>query len=105
MKNSKLIYEYSYIQNEDLKNSILSNSSLQKYFKLDFQGLKARQYCGIISLDSQNVYILPKISKRDNEHNLDIFIYMLMYSYDIKLENEDIASCKNESSNILEVFI
>ena len=28
-----------------------------------------------------------------------------MYSYDIKLENEDIASCKNENHNILEVFI
>ena len=28
-----------------------------------------------------------------------------MYAYDIKLENEDIASCKNEKHNILEVFI
>jgi len=30
---------------------------------------------------------------------------MLMYAYDIKLQNEDIASCKNENHNILEVFI
>ncbi len=28
-----------------------------------------------------------------------------MYTYDIKLQNEDFASCKNETHNILEVFI
>jgi 5-methylcytosine-specific restriction enzyme subunit McrC len=30
---------------------------------------------------------------------------MLMYAYDVNLQNEDIASCKNESHNVLEVFI
>ncbi|MDQ1338097.1 MAG: 5-methylcytosine-specific restriction enzyme subunit McrC, partial [Campylobacterota bacterium] len=45
------------------------------------------------------------IADNNDEKNLDIFIYMLMYAYDIKLENEDIASCKNEKHNILEVFI
>lgn len=104
MNESKIIYEYSIIEDMTLKKYILENKELQKYFKLDFKGLKTQQYCGVLNTDDKDIYLLPKIAKND-EKNLDIFIYMLMYAYDIKLENEDIASCRNEKHNILEVFI
>lgn len=104
MKEIKVLYEYSRIENDSLKNTILNTPTLEKYFSFDFKGLKTQQYCGILHIDNQDVYLLPKIAN-ESENNLDIFIYMLMYSYGIKLENEDIAACKNESSTILEVFI
>ena len=100
-----IIYEYSEVKNEKLKQYIIDTPSLHKYFKLTWSKLKSKQYCGILNFDGDDYYLLPKISKRDAENNLDIFIYMLIKSYDIKLENEDIASCKNNSNNILEVFI
>ena len=103
MKNS--IYEYSQINDKDLKQHIIATPQLHKYFKLDWDILKTQQYCGILNYDNQDFYLLPKITDKDDETNLDIFIYMLMYAYDIKLENEDIASCKNEKHNILEIFI
>lgn len=103
MKNT--IYEYSEVEYEKLKKYIIDTSPLHKYFKLDWNILKTQQYCGIINYDNQDIYLLPKIANSNDEKNLDIFIYMLMYAYDIKLENEDIASCKNETHNILEVFI
>ena len=100
-----IIYEYCEVENKELKNYIINTPSLHKYFKLTWNRLKSQQYCGVLNFEGQDYYLLPKISKKNEETNLDIFIYMLMKAYDIKLENEDIASCKNSSHNILEVFI
>lgn len=105
MHIKNVIYEYSEVKNEKLKRYIVNAPELHKYFKLDWNILKSRQYCGILNFDNEDFYLLPKISNNSEEANLDIFIYMLMYAYDIKLQNEDIASCKNESHTILEVFI
>lgn len=102
---SNIIYEYSDITHHNLKSYIINTPELHKYFKLDWNILKSRQYCGILNFDNEDFYLLPKISNKDEETNLDIFIYMLMYAYDIKLQNEQIATCKNESHTILEVFI
>lgn len=99
------IYEYEEINYKDLKTYIIDNSSLHKYFKLDWKTLKARQYCGILNFDNQDFYILPKIANHNDEQNLNIFIYMLMYAYDVKLSNEQIASCQNQKHSILEVFV
>jgi 5-methylcytosine-specific restriction enzyme subunit McrC len=102
-----IIYEYTEVNDNDgLKSHIIDTPALHKYFKLDWKILKSKQYCGILNYDGKDYYLLPKISNKDEETNLNIFIYMLMYAYDIKLKNEDIASCANEkSNNILEVFI
>jgi len=101
------LYEYEKIPNH-YKNLILhikENKSLHKYFKEDWPDVKTKQYCGILSVDKDDYYLLPKISNDENT-NLDIFIYMLMYVYDIKLSNEQIASCKNEKSDtLLEVLV
>ena len=105
---SNIIYEYEEIKEEnfkELKKYIINNSHLHKYFKLDWKVLKARQYCGILNFDNKDFYILPKIVNHNDEQNLNIFIYMLMYSYDVKLSNEQIASFANQKHTILEVFV
>lgn len=101
------LYEYEKIPThcEKLISHIKENKALHKYFKEDWGDIKTKQYCGILSLDENDYYLLPKISNDENT-NLDIFIYMLMYVYDIKLSNEQIASCKNEKSEtLLEVLV
>ena len=104
MKN--IIYEYEEVTDEGLIEHIKSTPILHKYFKEDWGKLKARQYCGILNYGGKDFYILPKIANREDENNLNIFIYMLRYSYNIKLHNEQIANSKNEKlDNILEVFI
>ncbi|MGP2657446.1 McrC family protein [Malaciobacter sp. WC5094] len=96
------LYEYEKIPNqyENLILHIKENKALHKYFKEDWGDVKTKQYCGILSFEKDDYYLLPKISNDENT-NLDIFIYMLMYVYDIKLSNEQIASCKNEKSETL----
>lgn len=101
------LYEYEKIPNqyENLILHIKENKALHKYFKEDWGDVKTKQYCGILSFEKDDYYLLPKISNDENT-NLDIFIYMLMYVYDIKLSNEQIASCKNEKSEtLLEVLV
>ena len=105
MNGLNTIYEYSEVTHEKLKPYIINTPALHKYFKLDWNILKSQQYCGILNFGDEDFYLLPKISNKDEETNLDIFIYMLMYAYDIKLQNEDIAACENETHTILEVFI
>ncbi len=102
-----IIYEYEEVKNQDLINYINDTPSLHKYFKQDWGKLKARQYCGIINHNGEDFYILPKIANNDDsDTNLNIFIYMLIYSNDINIQNEDLASAQNhKSNNILEVFI
>lgn len=103
------IYEYEAIINERLEKHIINNKELHLYFSQDWGKVKTSQYCGILNFDNEDFYILPKIanrnSKQDDEQNLNIFIYMLMYAYDVKLSNEQIASCANHKHTILEVFV
>ncbi len=105
--NDNIIYEYQEVNNTDLRQYIIDTPSLHQYFKQDWKKLKARQYCGILNHDGVDFYILPKIAKKqDNDTNLNIFIYMLMYTYDIKVHNEHLSNSSNlKSNNILEVFI
>jgi len=103
-----IIYEYQSIF-DNLYSYVKNTPNIQKYFKSDFNTIKATQYCGIINDGNEDYFILPKIANnQDNndKQNLDIFTYMLMYAYDIKINNEDLASALNlKSNNILEVFI
>lgn len=107
--SSNIIYEHTEVKEEykDLAKYIIDNKPLHKYFKEDWGKVKAKQYCGIINCDNEDFYILPKITKDDDsDKNLDIFVYMLRYVYDIKIENENIASSKNiKSNNLLDIFI
>ena len=79
--SNNIIYEYQKVNNENLETYIKNTPSLHQYFKVDFQGLKARQYCGIINHNREDFYILPKIANNnDKKTNLNIFTYMLMYA-------------------------
>jgi len=99
-----IIYEYESIGN-NLTSYIKSTPTIQKYFKSDFNTIKATQYCGIINDGNEDYFILPKISN-NNKQNLNIFTYMLLFANDIKINNKDLASTSNlKSNNILEVFI
>lgn len=98
------IYEYSVVDPK-IQSYIVESEKLHKYFSFDWGTLKTRQYCGILNIEGENIYLLPKISNKEEKTNLDIFIYMLIYAYDMQLENEDIASCRNENQTILEVFV
>jgi len=99
------VYENQYIKDDDnLIKIIKQTKSLYPYFENSFDGVKPKNYCGFLSIEEQNYFIVPKITD-SGEHNLNIFMYMLIYAYDIKISNEDLANIDNTKSKIMEIFI
>jgi len=87
-----------------LKSHIINNKSLHPYFEISFKGIKPKNYCGFLSIANQNYFIIPKITNEDHK-NLNTFIYMLMYAYDINPSNEDLMQGNNVEYQIFELFI
>lgn len=104
MESSKYFFEYEPITDSKFIEAVKTNKSLQQYFSSSFDGIKATQYCGILNIGGEDYYILPKIAT-DTKHNLDTFIYMLMYAYDIKVKNEDLSGSANQRHRLLQVLI
>jgi len=104
MFEENIFFEYKEIDHKSLKAYIQKNKSLDKYFSINRDSIKAKNYCGILHIEGEDFYILPKISnKADN--NFHIFLYMLMCAYDVRVENESLASSANQQYKIIEIFI
>ena len=99
-----ILYENQIIKSEELSTQIKADKTLHSYFKMGFEGIKPDNCCGFLHVANQDYFIAPKISKEDDK-NLDIFIYMLMYTYDIKLSKEDLANFANTKHRFFEIFI
>lgn len=100
---NNILYENQNIP-KNLASHVKVETNLHNYFKVDFDGIKPNNYCGFLHVEGQNYFIAPKIANNDDK-NLDIFIYMLMYAYDIKLSNEDLANFTNTKHKYFEIFI
>lgn len=98
-----IIYENEYLP-EELNSFILNNKNLKQYFTRSFDGIKSNGYCGFLVVNEQEYFIAPKISGKESQ-NLDIFLHMLMYAYDIKISNVDIATQSSIKHKIFEIFI
>ncbi len=99
----KYLYENQNILPE-LEKHIKNNKNLHPYFDINFKGIKPKNYCGFLSIDNKSYFIIPKIAD-ENTQNLNTFIYMLIYAYDINLKNEDLMNADNTEYQIFELFI
>jgi len=99
MNKKIVVYEHQYLSDLDVVQNIQQNISLQRYFTSDFEGVKTTSFCGSLKVDEKEILILPKISK-DSDQNLRVFMFMILYSYDIK----NIENFQN-SEDMFEVFI
>ena len=97
------LYENQNIPTE-LEKYIKNNASLHSYFDINFKGIKPKNYCGFLSINDKSYFIIPKIAD-ENTQNLNTFIYMLIYAYDVNLKNEDLINADNKEHQIFELFI
>ena len=101
------LYENTYIGEDAtaLKTKIEQTPILQDYFDSNYGKIKPKtNYCGFLSVEDESYFIVPKIVDNPTE-DLNIFIYMLIYAYDIKLKNEDVMDGENQEHQIFELFI
>jgi len=89
---------------QELEPYVKNHKSLHPYFEINFKGIKPKNYCGFLSIENQSYFIAPKITNEDSK-NLDIFIYMLIYAYDIKLSNEALMNSTTQEHRVFEIFI
>lgn len=97
------IYENQNIPQE-LEEDIKSDPKLYSYFEMRFDGIRPKNHCGFLSIKGKSYFIIPKITNEDNQ-NLNSFIYMLLYAYDMKLKNEDLMQAEVQEHHIFELFI
>ena len=100
------LFENQYIdeKHSHIKEYIRSNKKLHDSFESSFNGIKPKNRCGFLSIQDKNYFIIPKISNH-KEEDLNIFIYMLLKAYDIKVFNEDLSNFENTKFKYLEIFI
>ncbi len=89
---------------KELECQIVENNSLHQFFEQSFNGIKTKNYCGFLELNSNSYFILPKITD-SKEQNLEIFINMLIYAYNIKIDVDSFISSKDKSFKFIELFI
>ena len=100
----KYLIENQYIDNYEIEKFIIENKSLYNSFEKDFKGIKPKNCCGFLKINDEDYFIIPKICNED-EKNLNISIYMLLFAYDIKIKNEDLSQLENIKYNFLKIFI
>jgi 5-methylcytosine-specific restriction enzyme subunit McrC len=103
----KYLFENRLIDKDEhptLIDAIEHNPPLQNYFESSFNGVKPKNCCGFLSIDVKRYFIIPKIVD-DRKQNLDIFIFMLLYAYDVKLNNEALSNAVMQEHRIFELFI
>ncbi len=99
-----ILYENQNIPKE-LSEYMKNDKTLHKYFEMNFDGIKPKNYCGFLKIDGEEYFIVPKISNKNNDTNQNIFIYMLMYAYDINLHHEETANFQDIKHKMFEIFI
>ena len=99
----KYLYENKNVPLE-LVPHIENNKTLHPYFESNYENIKPKNYCGFLSIGGESYFIVPKIVD-DDAQNLNTFIYMLIYAYDINLKNEDLMFADNQEHQIFELFI
>ena len=103
----KYLYENEFIVKDAsaLITKIEQTPALHDYFDSNYGKIKPKtNYCGFLSVEGESYFIVPKIVDNPTQ-NLNIFIYMLIYAYDIKLKNEDVMDGENQEHHIFELFI
>ena len=101
------LYENKVVADTKLTEAIQDNTVLHPYFENSFNGVKPKNTCGFLSVDGESYFIVPKIIGEENAGatNLDIFIFMLLYAYDVQLKNEDLQQGESAEDRLFEVFI
>ncbi len=97
-------FEHTRITHSALIEAVAASEALQAYFTPDFGAVRSKHFCGLLHVKNETHYILPKIARSDRQ-NLQTFIYMLAYAYDLPLQQIDAASSSAEALSLLEALI
>lgn len=100
-----LIGEYGFEKNHwnaFVKLNTLHNDA---YFQVLHNGLKFKQYVGVIQVDGLSISIHPKADKADRDEKWkDVLLQMLKSCGKLKADTADAANLRKQHINLLEVY-
>ena len=126
LKNAETIFEHQEIKWSKISNQSQAKKALEwfdkkqnfKPFKYTADGIKAKQYVGVISLGGQLVQVLPKVFSADrsasedekpNEEsiktNITGLMYLLQLTKKLKFKEVELAKLCKHTDSMLEIFI
>lgn len=88
-------------------NALLKFNELHdnKYFEGIVNGIKLKQYVGIIQVNELTIEILPKIDRnKDDETWREVLIQMLKATGKLKVTSTGSANVKRQNMNLLEIY-
>ena len=75
-----------------------------KYLNGLYNGVKFKQYVGVIQVDGLTIEILPKIDDRENPAWRDVLIQMLKRTGRLKARTLGAANVRRQNLNLLEIY-
>ena len=114
-KNTITRFEHQKIKWSEISNQNQAKKALEwfekkqnfKPFRYTADGVKAKQYVGVISLGGQMVQVLPKVFSDDKfvKTNITGLMYLLQLTKKLKFKEVDLARLCKHTDSMLEVFI
>ncbi len=114
-KNTITRFEHQEIKWSEISNQNQAKKALEwfekkqsfKPFRYTADGVKAKQYVGVISLGGQMVQVLPKVFSNDKsvKTNITGLMYLLQLTKKLKFKEVDLARLCKHTDSMLEVFI
>ena len=115
LQKPKIVFEHQELKWSELSNKSQAKKTLEwfdkkqnfKPFKFTADGIKARQYVGVISLSGQLVQVLPKVFSKseDVKENITGLMYLLQLTHKLKFNEVELAKLCKHTDSMLEIFI
>ena len=112
------VYEYSSLYKKDLGDKVYNalvnlfgddKNDKFPYYSLIKDGIRFKQYVGVLCVGDQIIEVLPKADKSKNDDNSDnwrdCLVHMLRRVYKLDVKSPSKAPQKLTSSAILDIFI
>lgn len=86
--------------------SKLNTLHQDKYFDIRHNGIKFKQYVGVIQVDGLTIEILPKIDKYETDKELwqTVLLEMLKVTKKLKVQNLGEADVKKQNIHLLDIY-
>lgn len=91
----------------EILEKLLKEKRLSHAVEREFQAMRFSSYCGVISLGSDTIEILPKIhgSGNDPQVGREVLLPMLSLAQDMKISPVNMANMNKPQHSLLDIFI
>lgn len=100
--------EFSFFEKKHFDSLVLFNQrNSNKYFDIEFKGLRFKNYVGVIQVGGLTIEILPKADRNSNPDKIlwrDVLLQMLRICKRIQIDSVSETNLRKRPNSILEIY-